>query len=225
MTLLEFARGPGLWASIIILVAGTLWRIAAIYRFKVKPDLSEPRGGSTVAGALNTIIARMLPRNEFGYTATLTSVNGYIYHIGLAIVVFLYLPHMFFIDRLTGLSWPVPPVWVFYAAVALTFVSMLIAIIYRITDPVRSMLSGFDDYFSWAVVFLPLLTGMAALGNPLPKSPVPETPLYPGPLTVHLLSVELLLIWLPFGKLAHTFLVFFSRGMTGAAFARRGART
>ena len=34
-----------------------------------------------------------------------------------------------------------------------------------------------------------------------------------------------LLIWLPFGKLAHAFLVFISRGMTGAAFARRGART
>jgi hypothetical protein len=74
-------------------------------------------------------------------------------------------------------------------------------------------------------VFLPLLTGMAALGNPMPASAAPETPLYPGALTAHLLSVELLLIWLPFGKLAHGFLVFFSRGMTGAAFARRGART
>jgi hypothetical protein len=35
--------------------------------------------------------------------------------------------------------------------------------------------------------------------------------------------VELLFLWLPFGKLAHTFLVFASRGVTGAALARRGA--
>jgi hypothetical protein len=38
-----------------------------------------------------------------------------------------------------------------------------------------------------------------------------------------LLSVELLFIWLPFGKLAHAFLVFASRGMTGAVLERRGA--
>ena len=30
------------------------------------------------------------------------------------------------------------------------------------------------------------------------------------------------LIWLPFGKLMHAFLVFFSRGTTGAYLARRG---
>ena len=32
------------------------------------------------------------------------------------------------------------------------------------------------------------------------------------------------LIWLPFGKLAHAFLVFVSRGTTGAAMMRRGSR-
>jgi hypothetical protein len=40
---------------------------------------------------------------------------------------------------------------------------------------------------------------------------------------VHLLSVELLLVWLPFSKLSHAFLAFASRGVTGAAFARKGA--
>ena len=39
----------------------------------------------------------------------------------------------------------------------------------------------------------------------------------------HLLSLELLLVWLPFGKLAHALLVFASRGITGAAPGRKGA--
>jgi hypothetical protein len=39
-----------------------------------------------------------------------------------------------------------------------------------------------------------------------------------------LLSVEVLFVWLPFGKLAHAFLVFFSRGVRGAL-ARKGARS
>ena len=78
-----------------------------------------------------------------------------------------------------------------------------------------------DDYFSWCVVFLPLLTGMAATGGSF--SPATAWPLYPLPLAIHLLSVELLFLWLPFGKLAHAFLVFATRGITGAALARKGA--
>jgi hypothetical protein len=52
---------------------------------------------------------------------------------------------------------------------------------------------------------------------------VPPTP-YPTTLALHLLSLELLLVWMPFGKLSHAFLVFLSRGTTGAAFARKGAQ-
>jgi hypothetical protein len=44
-------------------------------------------------------------------------------------------------------------------------------------------------------------------------------------LAIHILSVALLLIWLPFGKLGHTFLVFITRGTTGMVFERRGAKT
>jgi hypothetical protein len=84
------------------------------------------------------------------------------------------------------------------------------------------MLSSFDDWFSWLVTILPMLTGMAVISLPLDR-PYPPVPLDPTPLAIHLLSLELLLVWLPFGKLAHAFLVFVSRGMTGAAFARKGA--
>jgi len=44
---------------------------------------------------------------------------------------------------------------------------------------------------------------------------------YPMLLGVHVLSVDLLLLCLPFTKLAHTGLVFFSRAMSGAFFGRR----
>ncbi|MDH3812696.1 MAG: nitrate reductase, partial [Gammaproteobacteria bacterium] len=44
-------------------------------------------------------------------------------------------------------------------------------------------------------------------------------------LAIHILSVALLMIWLPFGKLGHTFLVFVTRGTTGMVFERRGAKT
>lgn len=221
MSLLEFARGPALWASIFVLVAGTVWRIWGIFRLKTRPDFSEPRSTRVLAGALGTIVRRMLPKREFRDSATLATSNAYLYHIGLALIVFGYLPHIQFIERLTGLAWPPLPMVIFLFAVALTFVSLLTALLYRLTDPVLRLISSFDDYFSWLIVFLPLATGMVALNN----APAPGAPLEPTPLALHLLSVELLLIWLPFGKLAHSFLVFISRGITGVAFARRGART
>jgi nitrate reductase gamma subunit len=110
-----------------------------------------------------------------------------------------------------------------FVTVGLTFVSLFIALIARLGDPVRRLLSNFDDYFSWFVVVLPLATGMVAIHQPYAAGNAPATPLDPLPLAIHLLSVELLFLWLPFGKLAHAFLVFFSRGISGAAAARKGA--
>lgn len=224
MSLLEFARGPMLWFALAVLIAGSMWRIIGIYRLKSKPDFSEPRGRSLLAGALSAIVRRMFPRKEFLHGTALVFLNAYVYHIGLAIVVFGYLPHVNFIKRLVGISWPMPPTWVFYVAVGFTFISMLIAIAHRLSDPVRRLLSNFDDYFSWGIVFLPMVTGMAALSD-VSSEIAPGVPLYPVPVAIHLMSVELLLIWLPFGKLGHAFLVFISRGITGAAFARKGAAT
>ena len=223
MGLLEFARGPALWASLAVLLAGSLWRIAGILRLGSKPDLSTPRSTRWLAGAMRGIFARMIPRAEFRRRGKLGVWNGYVYHLGLAAIVFGYLPHIRFVERLTGLAWPPLPGPVVYVCVGLTFVSLFIALLERVTDPVRRLLSGFDDYFSWFVVMLPLATGMIAIQQSYAPGAAAAPPLDPLPLAIHLLSVELLFLWLPFGKLAHAFLVFASRGLTGAALSRKGA--
>lgn len=223
MDLLDFARGPALWLSLLVLVAGSAWRIVAIFRLGTKPDLSEPRSRRRFAGALRGIFGRMIPRKEFRHGGKLGAFSGYVYHLGLAAIVFGYLPHVLFVERLTGLAWPPLPEPLVYLAVGPTVVALLMALFERLTHPVLRLLSGFDDYFSWLVVFLPLLTGMAALSGSFPQPTASGAPLYPLPLAIHLLSVELLFLWLPFGKLAHAFLVFLSRGFTGVALARRGA--
>jgi len=223
MGLLEFARGPALWASLAVLLAGSLWRIVGILRLGSKPDLSTPRSTRWLAGAMRGIFVRMIPRAEFRRRGKLGVWNGYVYHLGLAAIVFGYLPHIRFIERLTGLAWPPLPGPVVYVCVGLTFVSLCIALLERVTDPVRRLLSGFDDYFSWFVVMLPLATGMIAIQQSYAPGAAAAPPLDPLPLAIHLLSVELLFLWLPFGKLAHAFLVFASRGLTGAALSRKGA--
>ena len=49
--------------------------------------------------------------------------------------------------------------------------------------------------------------------------------LYRGPLAVHLLMLELLLVWFPFGKLMHAFLVLPARMQLATFFGRRGVRS
>lgn len=212
MALLEFARGPGLAIAFAIFAAGLGWRIAVIFRRPVRPDHSAPRRTDTVAGGVRAVIAKMLPPRGVRVRGT-AMANAYAYHLGLALVVFAYAPHIAFIERTTGLDWPALPDAAAYVAAGVAIVGLLIALLTRLTDPVLRLLSGFDDYFSWFVTMAPLATGMALL--PMPAHPVP--------LAIHLLSLELLLVWLPFGKLAHAVLVFVSRYRTGSDFTRKGA--
>jgi len=222
MDLLAFARGPALAIAIAVFVVGIAWRLYGIYRRPLKPDFSEPRSGASPAPALHAIASRMWHHRTFRNATIVGTLNAYGYHIGLAIVFFGFVPHVAFIRRLTGLAWPAVPAWLFVLAVGFVFVGLFYALMARLTSPVMRLLSNFDDYASWVVTILPMVTGMAVLSLSI-DSPYPVAPAYPVPVAIHLLSFELLLAWLPFSKLAHAFLVFFSRGTTGAAFARKGA--
>lgn len=220
-TLLQFARGPGLAFAVSVFVLGSAWRLLHLLMRPPRRDLSAPRSTHTARGALRTIVSKMWHPASIRERTLPGTLHGYAYHIGLAIVFFGFAPHIAFIERYTGLTWPAVPGWVFALAAAAVFVGMGYALMARLTSPVLRLISGFDDYASWAITLLPVVTGMAVLTLPLDAT-YPLQPVYPGPLAVHLLSVELLLVWLPFGKLSHAFMAFVSRGITGAEFARKG---
>jgi nitrate reductase gamma subunit len=224
MELLEFARGPALAFSVAVFVLGLAWRLYRIYRRPVRRDLSLPRTNTAWTGGLRAIFAKMLPPKGVRIRGG-QMLNAYGYHIGLAVVAFAFAPHIAFISRHLGIGWTPLPDPVTYVATAVAILGLVVALMYRLTDGVQRLLSTFDDYFSWFVTLLPLLTGMALIERPYYPAPVvaPALPTTPVLLAIHLLSLELLLVWLPFGKLAHAALVFVSRWRTGADFARKGA--
>lgn len=225
MTLLEFARGPVLAFAAAVFVLGVGWRLYGIFRRPARPDHSEPRRTDTAAGALRAIFARMVPRRELGSGGAFQTANAYAYHLGLFLIVFTFAPHIGFIRRVLGPSWPALPDVVTYVATAVTVVALATALLMRLTTPVLRLLSSFDDYFTWLVTMLPILTGMALIERRFVPEPVvaPALPTTPELLALHLLSVELMLVWFPFGKLMHAVLVFVSRARTGAEFTRKGA--
>ena len=217
MDLLDFARGPALQVAAYILVAGSIWRIVGILLLKEKPDYSEPRKRGGLGAALKVIYTRSFTADSFKAATMYPKMMGYVLHVALFAVVFLFVPHIMFFEGFLGFGWPGLPnnaIYVFGVAGLATGIALLVR---RLTSPVLKLISNFDDYFSWLVTMVPFVTGLII--------PLRFGVRYETLLAIHILSVVVLMIWLPFGKLGHTFLVFITRGTTGMVFERRGART
>lgn len=225
MDMLDLARGPLLTGALLVFVLGVTWRLYALWRLPASPLPAPARRTYGTTDALRAAFARMLPRKAFKVSATLVTVNPYVFHIGLVLVFFGYAPHIAFVRRFTGAGWPAFPDGVMYLAAAVTLLSLLLALMFRLTDPALRRISRADDWLTWTVTLLPLLTGMAALSEPSAAILARDHALYRGPLAIHLLSVELLLVWFPFGKLMHAFLVLPGRMQLATFFGRRGVRT
>lgn len=211
--LLNWARGDGLNLAVGVFLLGVIWRLIEIYSLGRKADLSAPRQVSGASG-LHTVFRRSLPPPGMLKRSPVSYIGGYIFHIGLAVVVFLFPPHIKLIESLVGLSWPGLPSQIVDLVAVITLVAMVVMLVDRITKPVKRYLSTFEDYFTWAVTFLPVLTGYLAVQHLL----LPYTTM----LALHILSVEILLVVLPFSKLLHAFTVFGSRWFNGQVNAHKG---
>ncbi|MDJ0918377.1 MAG: nitrate reductase [Woeseiaceae bacterium] len=217
MELLDFARGPALQFGLYAFVIGTVWRLLGILLLAAKPDHSAPRKRGGILAALKVISSRSVTAREFRQDTLYASVLGYVLHIGLFVIVFLFVPHILFFKGLIGLEWPGLPNNVIYFVGVITAGVGVALLLRRMTHPVLKLISNFDDYFSWVVTMAPIITGLII--------PIRFGIRYETLLAIHILSIAVLLTWLPFGKLAHAFLVFFSRGTTGMVLERRGAKT
>jgi nitrate reductase gamma subunit len=216
MELLDFARGTALKVALGVFVLGTFWRLAGILLLPRVRDLSPAREGAPppLLGALRTVLRRMWPRSPFFQVTLFSTINGYVFHIGLALVVFGLAPHVLFIRNLTGLAWPALPSNLVFGIGVVTLASLAAALARRLTHPVLRLLSHAGDYLSWLMTALPVASGLLATSHWGAR--------YETLLALHILSIAAFLIWFPFGKLMHAFLFVFSRGATGLRFSHRG---
>lgn len=219
MTLLEFARGPALYWSTLIMICGLVWRITGVLLLPRRPDLSSPGVNSRgrFGGALNEVFTRSIPRRAFVGRTFVTVFIGYAMHLGLMIILLGGAPHILLVEQATGISWPSLPKGIVAIASAVTLVTLLLVFIRRFTHPVLRLLSNFDDYLSILLTLLPVLTGILLAEETIVS--------YTTLLTWHILTVEALMIWLPFGKLSHVVFVFAGRAVSGAKLGKRGATT
>lgn len=213
LDLLTIARGSALNWALVIFAAGIVLRLFEIFGLGRKPDLAKPRVDSPGSG-WRTMLSRSLPPEGMLKREPVTYIGGYVFHFGLLITIFFFAPHIEFFRSMTGLLWPSLPNALVDASAVAGIVALGILLAHRLTNRVKRLLSGFEDYLAWAVTLLPLLTGYMAYHHLLLE--------YTLMLALHLFSVELLLVVLPFTKLFHTFSLFISRWYNGDFFGRKG---
>lgn len=216
MTLLDFARGPALQWSLIILVFGVMWRLIGALLIMAKKDLSKPRRKTAIRDGLTSIATRSLPEHQFEKKIRFQHYSGYAWHIALIISVLFFAPHILFFESILGFGWPHLPNDVILVTAAIALAILLALLIRRTSHPVQRLISNADDYISVVLVIVPLVTGILASAHIGAR--------YETLLAIHFLTVEALFVWFPFGKLMHAALTFPSRFQAGAAFGRKGVK-
>ncbi len=217
MELLEFARGPALKVALVVFCFGVLWRLVGTVLLRFHPHLSVPRNGFFKSFMLGLAVAgsRSWPYRRFIVRTGYGEALGYSYHIGLFLVILFFAPHVLFIKSLFGVSWATLPSSIVTIIAVVTFTLLLAVLFRRLAYSVLRKLSNFDDYFSWFVTTLVIVTGLMATAHFGAR--------YETLMAWHILSFDLLLIWFPFGKLMHAFYIFPSRMINGYFLARKGA--
>ena len=207
----EFIDGPLWYFSITAFVIGVVWRIVAIVRAGLKPDLSIARG-SAGSGAVRAIFSRFIPERTVTSRSRVQLIAGYMFHVGLLILLFFAQPHVDFIaERITGFGWPAIPHWAFIVTAEFAFAGLILLWLHRVLNPVTRLLSDLDDHIGSILVFLVMLTGCLALAES-----------HESLRLLHLFLAEVFLIYFPFSKLMHAFTFVMSRGYTGATMGRKG---
>ncbi|MEE9492002.1 MAG: hypothetical protein V3W04_01300 [Gammaproteobacteria bacterium] len=219
MTEIEFlnwVRGPGFQMATIIFVAGIVIRIFEILLLGRKNNLAEAKG-SEMSSGFKTILTRSVPDASTFKRSTFTIVAGYIFHIGLFVIIFFYAPHILLFKDVIGFGWPALPTPVVDAFAVITIIALLAVLVHRFNNKVLHYLTNFEDLLVWFVTIAPLVTGYIAFHR------IGMTA--PALLGLHILSVELLMVVFPFTKLMHAFTLFMSRWYNGAISGYRGVQS
>ena len=218
MDFYSFVEGPLLWVAFLTFVIGSLIRAAMFFSESLKKDKIIYQHFSWKY-VFATLGRWMLPLNKDVAKNPVFTILAYIFHVCLIVVPIWLSGHITLWEE-SRFEWSWTPMpdgladW-------MTLTSLAIALFFllrRIISADIRLISTFSDYFLLIVTALPFLTGYFLTHGTLDHIAF----LGDNMQIIHMLSGELMLILIPFTKLSHFILFFFSRGASGIEFGRRG---
>lgn len=215
--LYEILSGPVLWAAFVVFVAGLALRLSFLYGLSRERDRIL-YNHAQLSWGLRSIGHWLLPWGSRAMRQQpVFGLGIYIFHL-LLLAVPLFLPaHNALLEEAFGFRlWCLRDAW----ADLLTWlflVSALFLLVRRLVRPEVRILTGAWDYLLLLLTMAPFITGALAYRQWGP---------YELLMVLHVFSGEMLLVLIPFSKLGHMILFFFTRAFIGFEMgARRGAPT
>ena len=213
----DILTGPLLWITFIIFIGGMLARLVFLFYLSRKKDQVIYNHASFSWG-IKSIVHWIIPwgsasmRNQPLFTLMVFS-----FHVTLLAVPLFLHAHNIMWDEAFGLSlWSIPDVVADIMTIIL-IASASFLVIRRIWRAEVRILTSAWDYTLLVLTTAPFITGFFAYHQWGP---------YEIFLIIHILSAQVLLILIPFTKLSHMILFFFTRAFIGFEMGgRRGARS
>jgi nitrate reductase gamma subunit len=213
----ELLTGPFLWITFIIFLVGLVVRMVFLFRLSRKKD-SVFYNHASLSWGFKSILHWILPwasasmRQQPFFTFMV-----FCFHLTLLTVPLFLDAHNTMWDEAFGLSlWSIPDVLADVMTLIL-IASAIFLIIRRIWRTEVRILTSAWDYVLMVLTTAPFVTGFFAYHQWGP---------YETLLIFHILSAQVLLILIPFTKLSHMILFFFTRAFIGFEMGgRRGARS
>lgn len=215
--LYEFLTGPAVWISFFIFIGGLMARTIYLLGVSLERDRVFYNHVDMKWG-LRSIFHWLVPLGSVSLRRQpVFGIAFFVFHICLFVVPVFLQAHNSLLHLAFGFSLPSLPESLSDILTVVFLAAGVILLLRRLIKPEVRILTSAWDYFLLVLTCLPFLTGFLAYHQIGP---------YREMLIIHLLSGEALLILIPFTKLAHIVLFFFTRAFIGFEMGtRRGAKT
>jgi len=212
-----FLIGPAIWLVFIFFIGGLVLRLTYLFALSRVTDRVFYNHMNASFG-LKSILHWLIPWGSVSLRLQpVFSLVIFVFHICLLAVPLFLSAHIMLWEEAFGIDlWSMPDKW----ADILTIIFIGCAIflfVRRVVRPEVRILTTAWDYILLVLTTLPFVTGFLAYHQWGP---------YKVMLILHILIAEILLILIPFSKLGHIILFFFTRVFIGFEMGgRRGARS
>lgn len=211
-----FLTGPAVWTAFIVCGVGLMVRVAFLIGLSCERDRIVYNHADFGWGA-RSILHWVFPwASAAARRQPFFALAVFVFHVCLLAVPLMLEAHNILWEEAFGYGlWSMPDALSDWLTVAL-MASGLFLLLRRLLRPEVRILTGVWDYVLLILTMLPFATGFLAYH---------QWGAYSAMFYLHIVSGELLLILIPFTKLSHVVLFFFTRAFIGFEMgSRRGAR-
>jgi len=212
MDFYELVRGPLAWASLILFLAGSLYRILSMLLEGKKDKVVYPY--MSWKHSLRSILHWIVPFGSRNMRMRpVMTVVSFVFHICLLLLPLFLLAHVVLWYESWTLQWWSIPETVADVMTVLVILSCVFFGVRRLTQSEVRNVTSASDFLLLAVVAAPFVTGFLAYH---------QWGAYRPMLIAHILTGEIMLVAIPFTRLSHMLFFPFTRAYMGSEFGNVG---